>query len=169
MNVHKVLESAHVERYHTMAHIKNQTNDRHGWAVAILCQHFDPNCRKEVILAAMTHDSAELETGDNPAPVKWANPELKEVLDKIEHRVNTDWGIHYELTPDEKLLLKVSDYIEGMQYCFHRVMCGELSASIIFDRFYDRLNNHIGLDYDQRQFVNRMRNRMAEINHGEKE
>lgn len=169
MNVHKVLASAHVERYHTRIHVKNQTLDRHLWGVSVLVQYFDPTCRKELILAALTHDCSELATGDTPAPVKWLNPELKAVLDTIEYRTNVDWGIHYELSLDETTLLKVCDYIEGMLYCYHRVICGELTAAIPFHKYYTYLVSNTGLSGKQQEFLNPILTRMAEIDHGQSE
>lgn len=132
MNISKVLESGDVERFHSNPGITKQRNSEHQWGVAMLCQHFNPKCRKEVLLAAMTHDAPELITGDLPATFKWSNPEVKPFLDKFEQEIETEWGINFELNEGEKFLLKVCDMLEGMQYCIKRFKCGEYNAQIPF-------------------------------------
>ena len=69
-----------IKRYHTLETIGEQSVASHSWGVAMILQYLEPNVSKEAILRALTHDVAELFTGDIPAPVKWANPDLVEVL-----------------------------------------------------------------------------------------
>lgn len=143
MKIKKIMQSGGVERFHSTPGITKQRNSEHQWGVALLCQHFTPDCRKEVILAAMTHDAVELITGDIPSPFKWSNKEIKPLLDKFERQIEKEWGINFELEPAEKFLLKICDMFEGMEYCIKRFKCGEMNAQIPFYAW----SNHISTDY----------------------
>ena len=81
-----------IKRYHTLEIIGEQSVASHSWGVAMILQYLDPNVSKEAILRALTHDVAELFTGDVPAPVKWDNPDLVEVLKRIEDKYESDKG-----------------------------------------------------------------------------
>ena len=86
-----------IKRYHTLEIIGEQSVASHSWGVAMILQYLDPNVSKEAILRALTHDVAELFTGDVPAPVKWDNPDLVEVLKRIEDKYESDIGIGLSL------------------------------------------------------------------------
>tara|TARA_R110000851_G_scaffold96792_2_gene209954 strand:- start:34716 stop:35207 length:492 start_codon:yes stop_codon:yes gene_type:complete len=139
MNISKVLESSNVSRFHQVTGMTQQTIAQHSWGVSLLCQHLMPECSKDLILAALTHDCTELVTGDIPAPAKWAYPELKSVLDEIEEITEKEWGINFDLPTYEKRMLKLCDALEGMNYCIQRREVGELEAAIVFGKWA----NHI--------------------------
>ena len=171
MNIDKILESGDVERFHMCTGMTKQCNSEHQWGVALLVQHFDKNCRKEVILAALTHDVAELVTGDIPATTKWANPELRVTLETMEHKVEEEWGIRYNLTPVEKHLLKTCDMFEGMLYCIKRVKMGEVKAHNPFQLWAGHIEKNylpltscdIHMTNIQEKFYNNMLKQMSQL------
>lgn len=166
MNIVKVLESSNVSRFHAVTGMTPQTIALHSWGVALLCQHFWPDCSKNLILAALTHDCAELITGDIPGTAKWANPELKVLLDSIEADIEKEWKIDYNLDLVEKRMLKLCDCLEGMNYCLERRKHGELEASVVFGRWSSYISDNFSLNTSQRDFFNGLCNQMGAINNG---
>jgi 5'-deoxynucleotidase YfbR-like HD superfamily hydrolase len=139
MNINQVLNSGDVERFHAVPGMEKQLVSSHSWGVALLCHKFFPEAAPVLVLKALTHDCAELITGDVPADCKWVNPEVKEALDKVEKRVEEDMGISYELTDAERDMLKIADALEGMRYCLSRRDHGEIVAVTIFNRWSEFL------------------------------
>ena len=66
----KVLEGGEVKRYHTMPTIGEQTVANHSWGVAVILSWLKPDISPKALLKALTHDVAEKQTGDMPAPTK---------------------------------------------------------------------------------------------------
>lgn len=166
MDINKVLQSSGVSRFHAVPGLTPQTIAQHSWGVAILCQHFKPKCRKELVLAALTHDCTEMVTGDIPATAKWQSPELKTILDKIESQTEKEWGIQFELNPEEKRLLKLCDGLEGMNYCLERRKQGELEASVVFYRWSDFIMGKFALSDKETEFLSGLINKMGNLTNG---
>jgi len=103
MDIKKVLESGRVSRYHATLIDKKQTVDIHSWEVAVVLRHIYPNCSRDLLFYALTHDSAEIYTSDIAAPVKKRNPELKEVFDRMEDEyiLETLKIVHPEFSTEE--------------------------------------------------------------------
>ena len=121
-----------IKRYHTLEIIGEQAVASHSWGVAIILQFLEPNVSKQAILRALTHDVAELFTGDVPAPVKWDNPDLVEVLKRIEDKYESDIGIEYELTPQEIALGKQADMFELLVFCVRQRRLGNTNMNEVF-------------------------------------
>lgn len=76
------------------------------------------------MLAALTHDLAELHTGDMPYPFKYANPQLKEYLDDAECTILASVRLDVLLTPEETLILKAADMLDLALKCVDEVELG---------------------------------------------
>ena len=166
MNIDKVLESSNVSRFHAVPGLAPQTIAQHSWGVAMLCQYFNPDCSKDLILAALTHDCTEMVTGDTPATAKWESPELKALLDKIESEVEQEWGIQFSLNILDKRLLKLCDGLEGMNYCLERRKLGELEASVVFYRWSEFIMDKFDLSKKESAYLSSLINKMGAINNG---
>lgn len=166
MDISKILQSSGVSRFHAVPGLAPQTIAQHSWGVAMLCQYFKPKCRKELVLAALTHDCTELVTGDIPATAKWQSPELKTILDKIESKTEQEWGIDFELSPEEKRLLKLCDGLEGMNYCIERRRQGDLEASVVFCRWADFVMRKFVLSDKETEFMSGLINKMGNLTNG---
>ena len=142
MDISTILDSGYVTRFHAVPGITPQSIAEHSWGVAMILEHcygatFD---NPVVILKALTHDCAELVTGDVPAPMKWECPELKEPLEAVEEKFEKATGIHYRSLEQVEIdMIKVCDCLEGMQYCFRRTKCGEREAVTPFWAWNDYL------------------------------
>ena len=121
-----------IKRYHTLEIIGEQSVASHSWGVAMILQYLNPNVSKEAILRALTHDVAELFTGDVPAPVKWANPDLVEVLKRIEDKYESDIGIGFKLSPEETALGKQADMFELLVFCVRQRRLGNTNMNEVF-------------------------------------
>ena len=135
MNIRKVLQSGDVVRFHNSIGMDKQKNSEHEWEVALILQYIYPECSKELLLAALTHDAAEYYTGDIPFPIKQASPELKSVLDKLERHCEEDNGVHFNLHPEEAYFLKLADTLSGMWYCIQQVKEGKVCAKRPFRKW----------------------------------
>ena len=166
MNISKVLESSGVSRFHAVPGLAQQTIAQHSWGVSMLCQYFNPECRKELVLAALTHDCTELVTGDIPATAKWESPELKVILDQIESKTEQEWGIQFTLDEYEKRLLKLCDGLEGMNYCIERRRQGDLEASVVFYRWADFVMGKFALNDKEIEFMSGLINKMGNLTNG---
>lgn len=166
MDISKILQSSGVSRFHAVPGLAPQTIAQHSWGVAMLYQYFEPKCRKELVLAALTHDCTELVTGDIPATAKWQSPELKTILDEIESKTEQEWGIAFELNPEEKRLLKLCDGLEGMNYCIERRRQGDLEASVVFYRWVDFIMGKFVLNDKETEFMSGLINKMGNLTNG---
>ena len=110
-------EAADVLRYHTQRTLRQQSIGAHSFGVMQLVLAADPECRKEVLVAAMRHDYAELATGDVPAPAKRASAALQDALDDLE-RAQPYLAPHPgPFTAEELRLLKWADTMELVLWC----------------------------------------------------
>jgi len=135
MNIRKILQSGNVVRFHNSIGMDKQKNSEHEWEVALILQHIYPDCSKQLLLAALTHDAAEYFTGDIPFPTKQASPELKSVLDRLEQQWEEQNGVHFDLHPEEKFFLKLADTFSGMWYCIQQVREGKINAKRPFRKW----------------------------------
>lgn len=157
MDIESILISGHVERFHAAPGITKQKVSEHSWGVALLCQHFNPDCSKALILAALTHDCAELVMGDMPASFKMDNPEVRPILTAYEKRIEKEWCIEFQLPDEELQLLKLCDAIEGMKYCLFRLRHGEYYAKRVFYRWYEYVKKSFSLTSFQLRMVEDLR------------
>jgi len=140
MNIKNLLNSGQVVRFHNHVGIDKQSLAEHQWGVAMIVQYIEPECSKDLLLAALTHDAAEYYTGDMPFPTKQANPKLKSMLEELEK----DWlaenglaGPFVNLTQPERVVLKAADTLEGMWYCTLQMKQGNKCADRPFRKWLD--------------------------------
>lgn len=109
-------DAANVLRYHTKRTLRQQTVGAHTFDLMMLVQTVAPDCRKEVLLACMKHDLPELFTGDLPAPIKRADPELAMLLEAVERGLYPLYE-EFNLTEEEEALVKWADRMELVLWC----------------------------------------------------
>lgn len=129
-------DAADVKRMHTMRTIRGQTVGAHSFNVMVLIQHVAPDCRKEVLVAAMRHDFTELHTGDIPAPIKRLHPRLKPLLEDIESGLAPlTRGV--DLDPQEEALVNWADKVELLLWCREEYMMGNRYVNDVIDRLIE--------------------------------
>ena len=132
-----------IKRYHTLETIGEQSVGAHSWGVAMILVYLEPEISKTAILKALTHDIAELYTGDIPAPVKWDNPTLVKSLKAIELAYEQTLGIDYsrELGKQEALLFKQADMFELLFFCMRQRKMGNTNMNLVFSNGVEYLAN----------------------------
>lgn len=136
-----------VRRYHSHRLIRPPNNAEHMYNVAILVDQiyrraYGFRTPSAIIVEALYHDQAELETGDSPGWVKRLHPELKTVLTKIELEVEARLGIS---APTGRLgnLIKVADDLEHLWTCLDERRLGNQMLGDIFIGGIDLLEKRI--------------------------
>lgn len=124
-HISALFKGGRVKRYHTEALIGQQTVSEHSWGLAVIIDKLWPKASKNVIMAALYHDAHEGELGDIPAPTKRVIRADTAVLDTLELEFDTKHGILFEsLSPTERAMLKVADYLELVLFCQHQYKMG---------------------------------------------
>lgn len=121
-------------RFHTLRTIQQDNVAQHSFGVAHLCQLINPQCSKNLILAALEHDLAEQVTGDMPAPSKrelGVSLRMSELEDEILHRA----GFGVPLTEEEARILKLADCFQGMLFCIRERSLGNRGVEAVFGRY----------------------------------
>lgn len=130
MNIDKVLQSGDVQRYHATTVHNKQLLSSHHWEVAVIMLKIYPECSKQLLVEALTHDCSEAFTGDTPSTAKKACPELKVLLDGLEKQYaeNVLKLPQNEFSAQEKAVLKLCDILSGIAYTTKQVNLGDQGA-----------------------------------------
>jgi len=128
----------------------------HGLAV-IRNAHFGGNIDpKKVALLGMYHEVSEIFTGDLPTPVKYFNPQIKEVYQEIEnmaqkrlfHALPAELQEYYRdllIKRDEDAelwqLVKAADKISAYLKCLEEMKVGNQEFSVAFKMLQQELEN----------------------------
>tara|TARA_R110000796_G_scaffold6514_1_gene23064 strand:+ start:155 stop:667 length:513 start_codon:yes stop_codon:yes gene_type:complete len=142
-NLFEVVRGGTIKRYHTLETIGEQSVGAHSWGVALILQYLKPSVSKVALLKALTHDIAELYTGDIPAPVKWDNPKLVNTLKQIEATYESKLKIDYghTLKPEELVLFKQADMFELLFFCMRQRKMGNTNMNTVFSNGVEYLAN----------------------------
>lgn len=129
-----LLQAGRVRRMHTVPTIGDgYTVGGHSWSVAMLALLLIPDraLGSRVALAALTHDVAEVLTGDVPATLKWLSPEVAQHLDAVEDRFRARFRVpDAGLTEAEHDWLHLLDIVELSLYARHQMTLGNRSDAI---------------------------------------
>ena len=141
-----------IYRWGLMRNTKNENLSEHSLEVAFIAhalaiinnQKFGGNVSHEkAAVAAMFHDTSEIITGDMPTPIKYYNPQIKEVYKQIES-VAEDKLISYlpdymqqditkiykETGRDIKTLVKAADKISAYIKCLEEIKMGNSEFTV---------------------------------------
>ncbi len=131
-----------VKRYHTWPMHQQQSNGEHSAQVWRILKAIWPSCPAHVLEHAMTHDVGERVTGDLPYPTKAKSPELKRILDGMEHdahnQMSQTWRLPSPVTlaPGEMAIFKLAEYIEMWECALDDVTMGNRGAALIAQRMW---------------------------------
>lgn len=106
-----------VKRWHAFPIIGEQNVADHSWGVALIVAEIaEEHLSVNLMRAALTHDAAELYTGDVPYQTKKRWPHLADALDKCETDVERAHNIDWILTEKQREILKWADMFELMLF-----------------------------------------------------
>lgn len=119
-----------VKRYHVKRTHRTQSVAEHTFGMLMLVKQvtrgrgeFGLQARAVLYEAILHHDLPELMTGDVPAPIKRAHPELGPLMDSIEQELYPLYQ-EFDLTTEEGALLKWADRMELVLWCLEEVRMG---------------------------------------------
>ena len=71
-----------------------------------------------------------------PSPLKWAHPEVKEVLDKVEEKYEELLGVdqYSIISAEEKILYKQADMFELLFFCMKQRRMGNTNMNKVFSK-----------------------------------
>lgn len=118
-------EASQTKRCHTMPIHGQYTVGQHSFDMCTLLLALYPDCRKELMVAAIAHDLPERWVGDMPAPTKWSlGGEAIKQLDRVEEDILRKLGLDVSLTPEERLWLHGLDRVELLLWTKEQVAMG---------------------------------------------
>lgn len=130
-DIKTILSSGDVNRYHAMPCIKEkQTNSQHQWRAAMILGFiYGKPISYDMMMGCLLHDFYEIFTGDIPSTVKWAHPEIKNVVNNIEKELAVKYQM-YVPTKEEKDAIKIADCLEMITFLRENADYLSTSASI---------------------------------------
>lgn len=133
-----------VRRYHQRYTAEPDTVGKHSCGVALFCLMIDPGCGAQVLAGAITHDLAEYIVGDLPAPTKRTlSDEARAEIDLLETKVLNEAGFNFVVTKQEKMLLKVADYLDGIYFCIEERSRGNSGLEQVGETYLSYLHDLI--------------------------
>lgn len=131
-----IRRALNVRRYHQHTTHEVDTVGKHSAGVAMFLLVLDPDCRKQVLTYALTHDLGEFAIGDLPAPTKrQVSKACKAELDALEDATLHDLGFGSDLTDEEHALIKLCDYLDGFSFAVEELERGNRSMKIVGDNY----------------------------------
>lgn len=125
-----------VQRFHTQRTIQAESVGKHSFGVAWLCYLLsDGNPTMNLIINALSHDLGEWVTGDVPAPVKVARPDLRRILAEAEEEA-VPARLQPPLLESEGRTLKLADIFDGMLFCAEEKRLGNAGIVPTFEAYY---------------------------------
>lgn len=129
-----------VSRYHTWPHIRQQSVGEHSWQVARILLSIHPTASRSMLIHCIIHDAGEIGTGDVPYPIKKENPNLKVIMDELEDETVNAMGVKWNfpvpilLSPEEKIIFKLAEFIEMWEWALKEQMLGNKFAEVVASR-----------------------------------
>ena len=144
-NLSALRNGAAVMRWHTRRVIFPETVGHHSANVANLLYVLKEEIpSKELMWAALTHDTAEAWTGDLPAPFKEANEGIRETMKENEVAYLKQWNVEQVvLSKDDQETLKAADIIDLLMTISGELKMGNHDVKDIFERgmsYFYKLN-----------------------------
>jgi len=145
VKINYLRKSGYVKRFHTLPTTgDNQTVSAHSWGVATILNEIWPDASKQVILATLYHDVAEILIGDIPTTAKWLYPEFAEAIEKAEVRAERYLDISFALSEHEKLQLKIADMLELMFFAKEQLHLGNQNFKEVLENGKNYLETKFG-------------------------
>lgn len=123
----------HTKRSHVIRTVHTQNVAEHSHGVALFAaQLYGGKPSANLLLACLYHDLPECVTGDVPATAKWNNEALAVALSEEERQFEADNGLDIELTPTEKVVLKLCDLLDLGYYCVDELLYGNRHVNSMY-------------------------------------
>jgi 5'-deoxynucleotidase YfbR-like HD superfamily hydrolase len=145
-----ILQGGTVKRFHTTPTLHENKNGQHQWGTAMLAYILSSNKPSvNLLMACLTHDLAEKVYGDTPAPAKRALG-IRATINNLEAQFLEANEAMFELTDDERQILKLADILDGMLRCVYERMLGNRWVDVVYQRFHGYATNELKLTEHQK-------------------
>ena len=161
--VNAVERSARVKRYHTEPTLHIQTVGEHTYGVLWLVLLIEPGASRDLLVAALGHDTPEFGSGDVPSPSK-KDPAVKAAFDAMESdtmtrlQLETPW-----ITDTEARVLKLADNLEGLMFCLSEWRRGNRDIALALGNYIAYIATMQPQDYALTIF-NNLKEQARELN-----
>ena len=141
--LNSLLDGGWIERYHIKGQrmLTRQSVAEHSWRIIAIIFAVNSKPSAELVLGAAFHDVSERVTGDIPANVKRANPEIARVINEVSTAEEQRLGIRFGLTDDEERLLGWADRYEGALHCWDEYEMGNRKIVPTLRRYQEYYND----------------------------
>lgn len=157
---------AQIKRYHSTPLHQNENVAEHCFYVALiaraLCSVLEENGQEvnkcEVMEKALVHDMEEMFSGDIAQPFKYADPELKKLIDKLNEKSIDKafeglpkklaehfkflWSDYHAGNKMEDKVIKIADRLSLVSYCLEQIKLGNKFMVEILDNGIKMLKNY---------------------------
>ena len=159
-------------RYANRVRIKDEDLAQHSYSVAYYC--FDiaydydipDKIRNEAIAMAIIHDIGECFTSDLPHDVKYENPELKDLCEKLERKYVDKlpscrelWYKFQDNDSIQSIMVKLGDSLSAKSYVERELALG--NNTDVMKNIQKEIEARIPV------FKDKLKNRMEQFNYGE--
>lgn len=126
IDLRQIFNAGRVRRWHHCPELSwsDDYNDGHQGRVARIILALHPKPSIKLLAAALSHDDGELAAGDMGRDAKRENPELREMLRRVENAsYRAMWNVepHVQwLTDDEKDWLRFADSLDAYMWMQHK-------------------------------------------------
>lgn len=129
-------------RYNHRYRLQDENVATHSFFVSLFCLkimaklNLDSATERQVLILAALHDTPESRTSDIPHDVKVQNPEMREILSKIEDKYFDErWKAYKSIVCEPSKLVhaivKLADSYSVYQYCTNENTLGNVSDEIM--------------------------------------
>lgn len=101
--------------------------------MAFICDVLAAPASRNLLFAALIHDTGEQYTGDIPYPLKKQHPALDSYIKNAESSFMLYNGIGVELTEDEKQILKAADMLDLVFKCVEEMRAGNSHLEAVLE------------------------------------
>lgn len=129
-----IRNAGETRRFHTWPVLRQQNVAEHSWHVTMLLWFIfgkqAPGVTLPVLMAALTHDAAEWQVGDLPAPAKRNMgarfPDFRAEWGRMEEELlaEHEWNWDKFLTEPQRAMVKLCDSMDGAFYCIRERAMG---------------------------------------------
>jgi hypothetical protein len=155
--------SLQTTRFHTWARHRDQSTGEHSMQVMRILLAIWPSAPRSLLVHCLRHDAGESTSGDPPYPIKVLNPDMKQACDRIESEtvklMETTWMFpseEHQMTPLEKLVFKLAEFIEMWEWGLLELEMGNRTAQAVINNCVNGMidyEHRLRTDYQQMQLA----------------
>lgn len=110
-----LIQSGFSRRWHSNPDMADKPDDlaQHQWSVAMLVLTLKPDCSKELLVEALTHDVGEYVAGDLAYDFKINNPEIAAMHKVSEEEARAEIITTDKVSHEELQVLKLADWLSS--------------------------------------------------------